>query len=280
MAFVVVDHASIRGDDCHMIPQLQLQPMERFLFNVVTSLAPPVIQIRWLPRAFSWHVPVSFDAVLQPWRPMPGDARLYNLMREKAALTCGLPIGKIPVRVRQLTIVQRTRYNRAWADVSGLVKVLSPWAVRWQFSIRIATLGHLRPCEKVRAISDASIVLVVCGSEATLSVFQPEGAALVVLEVFSVLHHGGGAEGVRGPGMTLGGSVSARASTEFSPTPIGCSNGLNATSPTNCADDGQGPASSQTLLSSWGNEAEVANARNLLYVAMAAPRVLMPGFRA
>ena len=46
----------------------------------------------------------------------------------------------------------------------------------------MAQLGYMDPCEQIREIHDASVMIVVTGAEQVMSMFMPEYAVLIEID--------------------------------------------------------------------------------------------------
>eukprot|EP00435_Cladocopium_sp_Y103_P000370 s3897_g1.t1 len=154
--------------------------------------------------------PRRYDAVVQPFRSLVGDASLHNEFRQHAAELCGLQEPPAVPKKRRLVLLRRTRHMRSWGDVEELLQGLLAWAKRNSWQVEVLTLGDMEPCEQIAALQDASIAITVYSTEHHLaSAFLPEKAVLLVLNT-KVKARLKKLEDLRGPGMQRNASVARR----------------------------------------------------------------------
>jgi hypothetical protein len=85
--------------------------------------------------------PRRYDAVVQPFRSLVGDASLHNEFRQHAAELCGLQEPPAVPKKRRLVLLRRTRHMRSWGDVEELLQGLLAWAKRNDWQVEVLTLG-------------------------------------------------------------------------------------------------------------------------------------------
>eukprot|EP00929_Paragymnodinium_shiwhaense_P090930 TRINITY_DN51004_c0_g1_i1.p1 TRINITY_DN51004_c0_g1~~TRINITY_DN51004_c0_g1_i1.p1 ORF type:complete len:840 (-),score=114.70 TRINITY_DN51004_c0_g1_i1:646-3165(-) len=243
-------------------PPWTLDGLPSFLWAVVATFFPEGQDVQWIQPFrpdYSWVCPTCFDAVVQQFRAFSGEASIHNEFRRSALQLCNVTEASDFPDKKRLVLLRRTRLARSWGDMESLLEQLLGWSKRHSWSVDVVTLGELNPCDQVKALHDASITIAVFSTEHYLaSAFVPERAAMIVLH--TMWHGKGRSEGgstsrsdfdsIRGPGMERNSSVAQRYR-EL------CNGHLS-----------DGRRNDEPAVASFMTASQVANARNLLFLAL------------
>ena len=105
-----------------------------------------------------------FPATVQPWREFAGDGAFHNEFRRRVLAECG--VFDVPTRPwrKKVLIVLRTRFARGWGNLQRLIEAIER-EIPGDWEIRIAQMGNLSPCDQIKEVYDASVMIAIHGAE-------------------------------------------------------------------------------------------------------------------
>ncbi|CAK0867971.1 unnamed protein product [Prorocentrum cordatum] len=204
---VLTKHAAtecLENGQCVKTGRDILGTMESFLAEVALRDAEPAPRVLHTGDPERRH-PICFETVAQRWRPWAGDGHSIGSFRAKALDHCSLRDLGLQ---RKVLVVLRDASSRQWSDQGALQEQLGAFARSIGSSLHAVYLGWLEPCEQVRVLHDAMLMVAIHGADLTGMIFLPQGAAVVEVAVECELE-GGSVDSPfwRGPGTHMNSSV-------------------------------------------------------------------------
>ena len=137
--------------------------------------------------------PLCFESVVHRLRAVSGDAESLGGFRRLLLEHCGLPDAplrrKLVVLIRGSSLLLGDRTNRRWGNWAELRAGLAGWGARNGVEVSAVRLGGLGPCEMVREVHDATLLLGVHGADLAFQLLLPERAAVVAVDLWDAWDH-------------------------------------------------------------------------------------------